>query len=100
AHPDAGTLEQVNGPVEHGCGLFDVVLVDVGEGQIPEDDRLRLVTTLEAACGALQNGPCLGAVTQGEVEGALDPSEPVGREKAIGGIGGPHCLEVRFGDTK
>jgi hypothetical protein len=48
----AGYLEQVNGPVEHGCGLFDVALADVGEGQIPQDDRLGLVSTLEAAGGA------------------------------------------------
>jgi len=30
----------------------------------------------------------------------LNPSEPVGRQKAMGGIGGPHCLEMRFGGTK
>ena len=80
AAPAAGDLEQVNCPVEHGCGLFDLVLVNVGEGQIPEDDRLRLVTALEAACGALQNGPCLGAVAKGEIAGALYPSEAVGGE--------------------
>jgi hypothetical protein len=49
----AGDLEQVNCPVEHGCGLFDLALVDVREGQVPEDDRLRLVPTLVAARCAL-----------------------------------------------
>jgi hypothetical protein len=48
----AGYLEQVNGPVEHSCCLFDVALADVCEGQIPKDDRLGLVPTLEAAGGA------------------------------------------------
>ena len=28
----AGYLEQVDCPVEHGCGLVDVALTDVGEG--------------------------------------------------------------------
>jgi hypothetical protein len=100
AAPAARHLEQVNGPVEHGCGLLDVALADVGEGQIPENDRLRLVTTLEAAGGALQDRPGLRAVTEGEIAGALDPSEPVGGEKAVGGIVGSHCLEMRFGGTK
>ena len=100
AAPAAGYLEQVNCPVEHGCCLFDVALADVREGQIPEDDRLGLVTTLEAACGALQDRPCLGAVAEGEIAGALNPSEPVGGEKAMGGIGSPHCLEMRLGGTK
>ena len=36
----AGHLEQVNGPVEHSCCLFDLALADVREGQIPKDDRL------------------------------------------------------------
>jgi hypothetical protein len=44
----AGDLEQVNGPVEHGCCLLDVALVDVGEGQVSQDDCLGLVTALEA----------------------------------------------------
>jgi ABC-2 type transport system ATP-binding protein len=30
----------------------------------------------------------------------LNPSEAVGGEKAMGGIGGVHCLEMRFGGTK
>jgi hypothetical protein len=59
AAPAAGDLKQVNCPVEHGCGLLNVALADVREGQIPEDDRLGLVTTLEAAGGALQDRPCL-----------------------------------------
>jgi hypothetical protein len=42
--------------------------------------------------------PC--AVAEGEIAGALNPSEPVGGEKAMGGIGSSHCLEVRFGGTK
>ena len=96
----AGYLEQVNGPVEHGCGLVDVASVDVREGQIPQDDRLGLVPALEAAGGALQDRAGLRAVTEGEIAGALNPSEPVGREKAMGGIGSPHCLEVRFGGAK
>ena len=96
----AGDLEQVNCPVEHGCGLFDVVLVDVGEGQIPEDDRLGLVTAPEAAGGALQDRARLRAVTEGEITGALNPSETVGGEKAVGGIGSSHGLETGFGGTK
>jgi hypothetical protein len=56
AAPAARYLEQVNGPVEHGCGLVDVALADVREGQIPEDDCLGLMTTLEAACGTFQEG--------------------------------------------
>jgi hypothetical protein len=63
----AGDLEQVNCPMQRGCGLFDVALADMGEGQIPQDDRLRLVTTLEAACRALQDRARLGAVTEGEI---------------------------------
>ena len=59
AAPAAGDLEQVNCSVEHCSGLFDVVLADVREGQVPEDDRLGLVTTMEAACGALQDRPAL-----------------------------------------
>jgi hypothetical protein len=100
AAPAARHLEQVNGPVKHGCRLLDVALADVGEGQIPEDDRLRFMTTLEAARGALQDGLRLGAITEGEIAGALNPSEPVGGEKAMGGIGSPHCLEMGFGGTK
>jgi hypothetical protein len=100
AAPAAGDLEQVNGPMKHGCGLLDVALTDVSEGQIPQDDRLRLVTALEAACGALQDRAGLLAVTEGEIAGALNPSEPVGREKAVGGIGSPHCLELRLSGTK
>jgi len=96
----AGHLDQVDCPVEHGCGLVDVALAGMGKGQITEDDRLGLVTTLKAACGALQDRACLRAVTEGEVAGALNSSEPVGREKTVGGIGSPHCLEVRFGGTK
>ena len=46
AAPAAGYLEQVNGPVKHGCGLFDIALADMGEGQVPEDDCLRLVTAV------------------------------------------------------
>ena len=76
----AGYLEQVNCPVEHGCCLVDVALADMREGQISEDYGLRLVTTLEAACGALQDRPCLGAVAKGEIAGALYPSEAVGGE--------------------
>ena len=96
----AGYLEQVNGPVEHGCGLVDVALADVREGKIPENDCLRLVTALKAACGALQDRPGLGAVAEGEIAGALYPSQAVGREEAVGGIGSLHGLEVRFGRTK
>jgi hypothetical protein len=58
ATPAAGYLKQVNGPVEHGCCLVDIALADIREGQVPEDDRLRLVTTLEAPCGALQDRLC------------------------------------------
>jgi hypothetical protein len=32
AAPAARHLKQVNGPVEHGCGLLEVALADVGEG--------------------------------------------------------------------
>jgi hypothetical protein len=85
AAPAARDLEQVNGPVEDGCGLVDVALADVGEGQIPENDCLRLVTALEAAAGTVQDGPCLSAVAEGEIAGALDPSEAVGGEEAVGG---------------
>ena len=28
------------------------------------------------------------------------PSEAVGGEEAVGGIGGPHCLEMRLGGTE
>ena len=80
AAPAAGYLEQVNCPVEHGCCLVDVALADVREGQVPEDDRLGLVTTLEAARGALQDRPRLRAVAKGEIAGALYPSEAVGGE--------------------
>jgi hypothetical protein len=80
AAPAAGYLEQVNGPVEHGCCLFDIALANVRKGQIPEDDRLRLVTTLEAPCGALQDRPCLDVVARGEIAGASYPSEVVGGE--------------------
>jgi hypothetical protein len=86
AAPAAGYLEQVNCPVEHGCRLVDVALADVREGQIPKDDRLGLVTTMEAACGALQDRPRLGAVAKGEIARALNPSEPVGGEKTMGRI--------------
>jgi hypothetical protein len=65
AAPAAGDLEQVNGPVEDGCCLFDVMLTEVREGQVPEDDGLRLVTTLKAAGSALQDRSCLGAVAKG-----------------------------------
>ena len=34
AAPAAGYLEQINGSVEHGCGLLDIALTDMGEGQI------------------------------------------------------------------
>src|SRR4029453_16629618 len=67
AAPAAGDLDQVNGPMEHGCGLVDVALADMGKGQVPEDDCLGLVTTLEAAGGALQDRPGLGAVTESEI---------------------------------
>ena len=100
AAPAAGDLDQVNGPMEHGCGLVDVALADMGKGQVPEDDCLGLVTTLEAAGGALQDRPGLGAVTESEIAGALNPSEAVGGEKTVGGIGSSHCLEMRFGGTK
>jgi hypothetical protein len=100
AAPAARYLKQVNGSVEHGCCLFDVALADVSEGQVPENDCLRLVTALKAACGALQDRPCLGAVAEGEIAGALYPSEAVGGEEAVGGVGSLHCLEVRFGGTK
>jgi hypothetical protein len=42
----------------------------------------------------------LATVAEGEIAGALNPSEPIGGEKAMGGIGDPHCLEMRFGGTK
>ena len=100
AAPAARHLEQVNCPVEHGRCLLDVALADVREGQIPQDDRLRLMTTLEAARGALQDGLRLGAITEGEIVGTLNPSEPVSGEKAMGGIGSLHYLEMRFGGTK
>jgi hypothetical protein len=58
--------------------LFDLALVDVRKGQVPKDDRLRLVPTLEATCGALQVRPGLRAVAEGKVAGALYPSEAVG----------------------
>ena len=48
----------------------------------------------------LQDRPCLRAVAEGEIAGALYPSEPVGGEEAMGGIGSPHCLEMRLGGTK
>ena len=100
AAPAAGDLEQVNCPVEHGCCLVHVALAEVREGQIPEDDGLRLVTTVEAARGALQDRSCLRAVAKCEIAGALYPSEPVGGEEAMGGIGGPHCLEMGLGGTR
>ena len=53
AAPAARYLEQVNGPVEHGGGLVEVALADVGEGQIPQDDRLRLVTVLDCQLRAI-----------------------------------------------
>ena len=96
----AGDLEQVNGPVEHGCCLFDVALADVGEGQVPEDDCLRLVATLEATRGVLQDRPRLRAVAEGETAGALNPAEPVGGEEAMGGISSLHCLKMRLSGTK
>jgi hypothetical protein len=53
--------------VERRCCLFDIALTDMREGQIPKDDRLRLVTTMEAACGALEDRPCLCAFAKGEI---------------------------------
>jgi hypothetical protein len=100
AAPTAGYLEQVDCPVKHGCCLLDVTLTDMREGQVPKDDRLRLVPTLEAACSPFQNRLILRAVAKGEIAGALNPSEPVVGEKAMGGIGGPHYLQMRLGGTK
>jgi hypothetical protein len=78
AAPAAGDPQQVNCPVEHHCGLFDIALADVRKGQVPEDYRLRLVATPEAAGSALKDRPCLRAVAKGEIAGALYPSEAVG----------------------
>jgi hypothetical protein len=100
AAPTAGDLEQVHCPVKHDCCPFDIALADMREGQIPQDDRLRLVTTVEATGGAFKDRPRLRAVTEGEIAGALYPSEPVGGEQAMGGIGGPHCLEMGLGGAK
>ena len=41
-----------------------------------------------------------GAVAEGEIAGALYPSEAVGGEQAMGGIGGPHGLKLCLGGTK
>ena len=71
--------------MEHGCCLLNIALADVREGQIPQDDGLGLVTALEAACGALQDRPCLGAVTEGKIARALYPSEAVGGQEAWAG---------------
>ena len=96
----AGYFEQVDCPVEHGCCLLDVTLTDVHEGQVPEDDRLRLVTPVEATRGVLEDRPRLGAVAEGEIAGALYPSEAVGGEEALGGISSLHCLKMRLSGTK
>ena len=100
AAPAAGDLQQVNCPMQHGCCLVDITLADVHEGQVPEDDRLRLVTTLEAARSALQDQPRLRTVAKGEIAGALYPSEAVGGEEALGGISSLHCLKMRLSGTK
>ena len=52
AAPASGYLEQVNGPVEHGCGLFDVALADVRNGcreagQLPSEDPQAGVTIID-----------------------------------------------------
>ena len=90
AAPATGYLKQVNCSVEHSCRLFDVALMDVREGQISQDDRLRLVTALEPTRSPFQDRSRLRAVTKGEITGALYPSKAVGGEEAMGGIGGPH----------
>jgi hypothetical protein len=58
AAPAAGDLEQISGPMKHGCGLLDVALADMGEGEIPHDDRLGLVPNLEATgdAGLVERG--------------------------------------------
>ena len=54
----AGDLEHVNCSVEDCCCLSDVALADMGEGEIPQDDRLGLVPNLEAAgdAGLVERG--------------------------------------------
>jgi hypothetical protein len=83
-----------------GSCPFDIALADMRVGQIPEDDCLGLVTTVEATGGALQDRACRRAVTEGEIAGALNPSEPVVGQQAMGGIGRPHRLEMGLGGAK
>jgi hypothetical protein len=51
----AGELHQVNRPVEHGRGVLHVALADMSQSEVREDDRLGLVPTVQAACGAIQD---------------------------------------------
>src|SRR6266536_1516952 len=86
--PTAGYLQQVDRPVEHRYCMVNVALADVREGQVPKNDRLRLVTTLQPARGALQDRPRLRIVAKSEIAGASHPSEPVRGEEAVGRIAG------------
>src|SRR6266487_5043312 len=71
--------------------------LDVREGQVPKNDRLRLVTTLQPARGALQDRPRLRTVAKSEIAGASHPSEPVRGEEAVGRIAGLHGLQMCLG---
>jgi hypothetical protein len=62
AHPTAGELHQVNRPVEHGRRVLHVALAKVRKGQVPQDDRLGVVPSVQAACGALQDRSRVRAV--------------------------------------
>src|SRR6266542_4453712 len=95
--PTTGYLQQVDRSVEHCACLVNHALADVREGQVPENDRLRLVTTLQSVRGALQDRPRLCTVAKSEIAGASDPSEPVIGEEAVGRIGGLHGLQVCLG---
>jgi hypothetical protein len=100
ATPAAGYLQQIDRPMKHRRCVLDVALSDAGEGQVSEHDRLRLVTTLQAAGGEFQDRSGLGTVAEGEVAGAAHPLQPVGGEEAVAGIGGLHRLQVLFGGTE
>jgi hypothetical protein len=78
--------------VEHRDCLVNVALAEVREGEVSEDDRLGLVTTVQPARGALKDRLCLRTIAKREVAGASDSSEPVGGEVAVGRVGGLHRL--------
>ena len=77
----AGYLEQVNGPVEHSCCLFDVALADVREGQI-HPGRDAGSRPWRPSWVAVRVGGQAGAEIRGELPGAgpgsLYPLPPAG----------------------